>query len=211
MSSHLTGYLRNGVHPKPHGNHHSHATNWRVRHQGRDIGDARRQQPAPAEAAVDAARPARHGEEDERRARRAITTARWRVLREIMPTRTADQWEEFLQANHVPACRVRTMGEALADPQLATRGVVHRHEGATGVEGGFGVPLAAFTLRAWRPAHRLSPAGVGRAQWRDFRRARVRESCGGVSEERPGGWCSPLPQGSRGGVSPRWKLIAGGS
>src|SRR6476469_8628642 len=27
MSSHLTGYLRNGTHPKPHGNHHSHATN----------------------------------------------------------------------------------------------------------------------------------------------------------------------------------------
>ena len=27
MSSHLTGYLRNGVHPKPHGNHHPHATN----------------------------------------------------------------------------------------------------------------------------------------------------------------------------------------
>src|SRR5438046_9223711 len=27
MSSHLTGYLRNGAHPKPHGNHHPHATN----------------------------------------------------------------------------------------------------------------------------------------------------------------------------------------
>src|SRR6476469_4674344 len=27
MSSHLAGYLRNGTHPKPHGNHHSHATN----------------------------------------------------------------------------------------------------------------------------------------------------------------------------------------
>ncbi|HEY1309625.1 MAG TPA: CoA transferase, partial [Pseudolabrys sp.] len=27
MSSHLTGYLRNGVHPKPSGNRHSHATN----------------------------------------------------------------------------------------------------------------------------------------------------------------------------------------
>jgi hypothetical protein len=24
MSSHLTGYLRNGVHPKPHGNKHAH-------------------------------------------------------------------------------------------------------------------------------------------------------------------------------------------
>ena len=27
MSSHVTGYLRNGVHPKPHGNRHPHATN----------------------------------------------------------------------------------------------------------------------------------------------------------------------------------------
>src|ERR1051325_9347158 len=27
MSSHLTGYLRNGAHPKPSGNRHSHATN----------------------------------------------------------------------------------------------------------------------------------------------------------------------------------------
>ena len=27
MSSHLTGYLRNGVHPKPNGNRHPHATN----------------------------------------------------------------------------------------------------------------------------------------------------------------------------------------
>jgi crotonobetainyl-CoA:carnitine CoA-transferase CaiB-like acyl-CoA transferase len=27
MSSHLTGYLRNGVHPKPSGNRHPHATN----------------------------------------------------------------------------------------------------------------------------------------------------------------------------------------
>ena len=42
------------------------------------------------------------------------------VLAEIMLTRTADEWEEFLQARHVPAARVRTMGEALADPQLAS-------------------------------------------------------------------------------------------
>ena len=36
------------------------------------------------------------------------------------------------------------MGEALADPQIASRGVLHRHEGAPGVEGGFTVPVAAF-------------------------------------------------------------------
>src|ERR1044071_5041473 len=27
MASHVTGYLRNGVHPRPHGNRHPHATN----------------------------------------------------------------------------------------------------------------------------------------------------------------------------------------
>ena len=36
------------------------------------------------------------------------------MLAEIMLTRTAEEWEEFLQARHVPAARVRTMGEATA-------------------------------------------------------------------------------------------------
>ena len=47
----------------------------RVPDQGRP-GDARREQHPPAEAAVDAARPSRHGEEDERRARRRSRQAR---------------------------------------------------------------------------------------------------------------------------------------
>jgi crotonobetainyl-CoA:carnitine CoA-transferase CaiB-like acyl-CoA transferase len=36
------------------------------------------------------------------------------------------------------------MGEALADPQIASRAVLHRHEGAPGVKGPFTVPVAAF-------------------------------------------------------------------
>jgi crotonobetainyl-CoA:carnitine CoA-transferase CaiB-like acyl-CoA transferase len=37
------------------------------------------------------------------------------------------------------------MGEALADPQIASRGVLHRFDaGAPGVDGHFTVPLAAF-------------------------------------------------------------------
>ncbi len=61
-----------------------------------------------------------------------------------MQTRTAEDWEEYLQARHVPASRVRTMGEALADPQLASRGLLHKTEGAPGVLGAFTVPVAAF-------------------------------------------------------------------
>src|SRR5262249_47881792 len=65
---------------------------------------------------------------------------------EILQDRSAQEWEEFLQARHVPAARVRTMAEAIADPQVATRGIIHRHASAEGIDGGFGVPLAAFTF-----------------------------------------------------------------
>ena len=64
-------------------------------------------------------------------------------------------------ARHVPAARVRTMGEALADPQLATRGVVHRHAAAPGLEGGFGVPLAAFTFAHGGPRIDTAPPALG--------------------------------------------------
>ena len=69
-----------------------------------------------------------------------------RALAEIMLTRTAAAWEEYLQERHIPASRVRTMGEALDDPQIASRGLLHRHDSAPGVEGSFTVPVAAFTF-----------------------------------------------------------------
>ena len=83
------------------------------------------------------------------------------VLSEIMLSRTADEWEAFLQARHVPAARVRTMGEALADPQLQARGVVHRHAAADGIEGGFAVPVAAFTFAHGGPRIDTPPPALG--------------------------------------------------
>ena len=59
MSSHLTGYLRNGAHPKPHGNSHPHATNGAYRDQS-GLVMLGRQQFAPAAPLVDGARPSRH-------------------------------------------------------------------------------------------------------------------------------------------------------
>jgi len=94
-------------------------------------------------------------ERDEDRDREAA------VLAEILRTRTADEWEEFFQARHIPAARVRSMGEAIADPQLASRGVVHRHDAAPGMEGGFGVPLAAFTFAHGGPRIDTAPPTLG--------------------------------------------------
>ena len=159
MSSHLTGYLRNGVHPKPHGNRHPHATNGAF--ETKDglvmLGASNLRQQRRLWTAL--GRPdmiKRTNEERDEDHVREIA-----VLEEIMRTRTADEWEEFLQARHVPAARVRTMGEAIADPQLASRGIIHRHDKASGIDGGFGVPLAAFTFAHGGPRIDSSPPALG--------------------------------------------------
>ncbi len=159
MSSHLTGYLRNGVHPKPSGNQHPHATN--SAYQAKDgivmVGASNLRQQRRLWTLLE--RPdlikKTNEERDADREREAAT------LREIMRTRTADEWEVFLQANHVPAARVRTMGEAVADPQLGSRGIIHRHAAGNGVDGAFGVPLAAFTFAHGGPRIDASPPILG--------------------------------------------------
>src|SRR6201993_2871778 len=174
MSSHLTGYLRNGVHPKPHGNRHNHATNGA--YQAKDglvmLGASNLRQQRRLWTVL--GRPDMiKRTNDERETDHDHEIA---VLSEIMLTRSADEWEQFLQARHVPAARVRTMGEAIADPQLATRGIIHRHQGADGIEGGFGFPLAAFTSAQGGPRIDAAPPTLGqhneRARPRAARSAR---------------------------------------
>jgi crotonobetainyl-CoA:carnitine CoA-transferase CaiB-like acyl-CoA transferase len=159
MSSHLTGYLRNGVHPKPHGNRHPHATNgaFATKDGLVMLGASNLRQQRRLWTLL--GRPDMIKQtNDERDADHDREIA---MLEEIMLTRSADEWEKFLQANHVPAARVRTMGEAIADPQLATRGIIHRHAGAAGIAGGFGVPLAAFTFKHGGPRIDTPPPALG--------------------------------------------------
>src|SRR5487761_2134110 len=160
MASHLTGYLRNGRHPKPHGNKQPHATN--SAYATRDgalvmLGASNLRQQKRLWAALERPDMAKR-DNDERDADRDREEAE---LNAIMATRPAAEWEDFLQARHVPAARVRRMEEALADPQLASRGVLHRHEGAPGVAGPFTVPLAAFTFAHDGPRIDAPPPALG--------------------------------------------------
>lgn len=83
------------------------------------------------------------------------------VLEAIFLTRSAAEWEDHLQANHVPAARVRTMVEALQDKQHGARGVLHRHEGCDGVERPFAVPVAAFQFAHGGPRIDSAPQLAG--------------------------------------------------
>jgi crotonobetainyl-CoA:carnitine CoA-transferase CaiB-like acyl-CoA transferase len=159
MSSHLAGYLRNGTHPKPHGNRHAHATNGA--YETKDgllmLGASNLHQQRRLWTVLERPDLIKRTN-DEREQDHARETE---VLTEILKTRTANEWEEFFQARHVPAARVRTMGEAVADPQIASRGVIHHHAGAPGIEGGFGVPVAAFTFAHDGPRIDTPPPAVG--------------------------------------------------
>src|SRR5262252_3656559 len=176
MSSHLTGYLRNGTHPKPHGNRHAHATNGA--YETKDgllmVGASNLRQQRRLWTVLERPDLIKRTN-DEREQDHARETA---ALAEIFKTRTADEWEEFLQARHVPAARVRTMGEAVADPQMASRGVIHRHASAPGIEGSFGVPVAAFAFAYDGPRIDAPPPAVGQHNEEIFAEL-------GVERERP--------------------------
>ena len=159
MSSHLTGYLRNGAEPKPHGNKQPYATNsgyetkdGMVMLGASNLGQQRRlwqalERPDMAKADNDA--------REKDREREAA------LLGDILKTRTAAEWERFFQARHVPAARVRHMAEALDDPHLKGRGNIHRHAGASGIDGPFAVPVAAFKFAHGGPSIETPPPQFG--------------------------------------------------
>jgi crotonobetainyl-CoA:carnitine CoA-transferase CaiB-like acyl-CoA transferase len=181
MSTHLTGYLRTGVHPKPHGNSHPHATN--SAYAAKDgivmLGASNLRQQKRLWTVL--GRPDMiKKSNDERDADHEREVA---LLTEIMATRGAAEWEEFLQARHVPAARVRPMGEALADPQLASRGVIHRHPAGAGMERELAVPVAAFTFAHGGPRIDSPPPMLGQHNEEIIAELRTRRSSHAVGAD----------------------------
>lgn len=63
-------------------------------------------------------------------------------------TRTAQAWEDVLNDADVPAMRVRTIPEALRQPQIASRNLLHSIDAVDGIPGKVTVPLSPFMLSA---------------------------------------------------------------
>src|ERR671934_1485601 len=95
MSSHLTGYLRNGAHPKPSGNKHLHATN--SSYPTKDgllmLGASNLRQQRRLWTVLERPDMIKRSN-DERDADRECEA---RVLSEILLSRSAAEWEDFLQ------------------------------------------------------------------------------------------------------------------
>src|SRR6201995_3667922 len=107
MASHVTGYLRNGKHPKPSGNQMPHATSmaYKTADGTLMIGASNLRQQKRLWTVLE--RPdliKRTNDERDVDHEREV-----QALTGIMANRTASEWEEFLQERHIPASRVRSM------------------------------------------------------------------------------------------------------
>ncbi|WP_428487272.1 CaiB/BaiF CoA transferase family protein [Rhodopila sp.] len=159
MASHVTGYLRNGKHPKPSGNRTGHATSMAYRTADGIVmlGASNLRQQHRLWTVLERADMIKRSNDE----RDADHDREEKILTEIMLTRGAAEWEIFLQERHVPASRVRPMHEALDDPQIASRNVLHRHENSPGVSGSFTVPVTAFKFEHDGPAVDRPPPTFG--------------------------------------------------
>ncbi|MDU8927804.1 CaiB/BaiF CoA-transferase family protein [Alisedimentitalea sp. MJ-SS2] len=80
-------------------------------------------------------------------------------LTETLKARTASEWEEHLNAHHVPAARVRRLDEALAHPQIAGRLVMQDVPGNG--PGPARLPVAGYSYDEGSPRLDAAPARHG--------------------------------------------------
>lgn len=83
------------------------------------------------------------------------------LLADIFARRTSQEWEAFLLPHRIPVSRVRTLSEALADPQLDSRSLLHRHAAVPGGERPYTVPMAAFKFDHGGPSIETPPPAIG--------------------------------------------------
>jgi crotonobetainyl-CoA:carnitine CoA-transferase CaiB-like acyl-CoA transferase len=97
----------------------------------------------------------------DRDARSRYASEHIQVLSELFLERSARDWEDHLQAHHVPACRVCTIAEVAREPHFVARDLVHRHDFVPGVEGPLSVPVAGFKYDHGGPKVTSPPPRVG--------------------------------------------------
>ena len=158
-ASHITGYSSTGKAPGPHGNKHAYASSYFYDTKDGQIMLAASNHRQNKRLFETLGHPERGDADNETRAKNFKEDEA--VLREIMRQKPAQEWEDHLQAHHVPALRMRTMPEALADPQVKTRKILHEHASIPGVEGALTVPMCAFKLEHGGASIETPPPRLG--------------------------------------------------
>ena len=78
-----------------------------------------------------------------------------------LATKTAREWEDLLNAQHIPAARARRIDETLKEPQIASRQLLQSYGRPLGPGAPQELPTAAFSFAHGGPKHSRPPPGFG--------------------------------------------------
>lgn len=94
-------------------------------------------------------------------ARRSDADNERAVLLPILKEKTAVEWEDYFQANHIPAARVWSLPETMRHDHMKFRKIIHEFDDAPGIPGKISVPMSAFDLEHGGPEITSPPPGFG--------------------------------------------------
>lgn len=83
------------------------------------------------------------------------------ALRQAFAPQPAAYWEDVLQAHGIPCARIRGFDEAIGDPQIVSRPVLHRFDGEAGTVEGMTTTLAGFSMSEAGPSLTRPPQVLG--------------------------------------------------
>lgn len=83
------------------------------------------------------------------------------ILTRVLGTRSAQDWEDIINAGGVPAARVRSLEETLAEEQVASRGVLQEYGELAGAGEPKRLPVAAFSYAHGGPKVDRPPPRMG--------------------------------------------------
>ncbi len=159
QSSHITNFMVTGKAPKRRGNKHNYPSQNLYQTKDGQIMLAAGNNREHTRLFQALGRPELANRDYEQRA--ASYDEEADILAKIMLEKTAQEWEDYLQARHVPALKVRGLADALQDKQLSTRKVLHRHEQVPGLDAPLTVPMSAFTFEHDGPGIETPPPRLG--------------------------------------------------
>jgi len=159
QSSHITGYLLTGKKPRRRGNDHNYASQNLYATRDGQIMLAAGNNREHSRLFDALGRPDMGNRSYDQRA--ATYDQEAAFLTTVMREKTAQEWEDFLQSRRVPALKVRGLADALADSQLGTRKVLHRHAAVQDLKTPMTVPMSAFTFEHGGPSVETPPPRLG--------------------------------------------------
>ncbi len=158
-SPYLTSLLWNGKHPEPQGNTFPfatigcyHASDYPLMIGASNLNQQRRLWAALGREDMIKENNSQRLDDHEREAK---------ALEEIIGSMTAEYWETFLQKRRIPASRIRQLEEAVFDPQIATRNVLHSQSLGDDALSDLTVPVSAFTMSGSEAKITMPPQKVG--------------------------------------------------